>query len=75
MMLSSSKRGCIKHPDSFCYVCGEYTPPAHRVKLNSRIGYAYKHILHAKKATKIKKMDPTYLLQPLQNKSSVLAGW
>ena len=43
MMLSSSKRGCINHPDNFCYVCGEYTPPAHRVKLNSRITYAYKH--------------------------------
>ena len=42
-MLSSSKHGCINHPDNFCYVCGEYTPPAHRVKLNSRIRYAYKH--------------------------------
>ena len=43
MMLFSSKRGCINRPENFCYVCCEYTPPAHRVKLNSRIGYAYKH--------------------------------
>ena len=43
MMLSSSKRGCINHPDNFCYVYGEYTPPAYRVKLNSRIRYAFKH--------------------------------
>ena len=43
MMLSSSKRGCINHPNNFFYVCGEYTPPAHRVKLNNRIRYGYKH--------------------------------
>ena len=39
MMPSSSKRGCINHPDNFCYVCGEYIPPAHRVNLNSRISF------------------------------------
>ena len=42
-MLSSSKRGCFSHLDNFCYVCGEHTPLAHSIKLNSRIKYAYKH--------------------------------
>ena len=36
-MLSTSKRSCVNHPDNFYYVCGEYTPPAHRVKIDSRI--------------------------------------
>ena len=43
MMLSTSKHSCVNHPDNFCYVCGEYTPPAHHVKINSRIKFAYKH--------------------------------
>ena len=43
MMLSTPKRGCANHSDKFCYFGGEYTPRAHRVKLNSKIRYAYKH--------------------------------
>ena len=43
MMLSIPKRGCVNHYNNFYYVCSEYTPLAHRVKLNSRIRYAYKH--------------------------------
>ena len=58
MMLSSSKRGCINHPDNFCYVCGEYTPPAHRVKLKSRIRYAYKHYFACQVGDQNKKWAP-----------------
>ena len=58
MMLSSSKRGCINHPDNFCYVCGEYTPPAHRVKLNSRIRHAYKHYFACQVGDQDKKWAP-----------------
>ena len=43
MMLSTPKRGCANHPDNFFYVWGEYTPLAHRLNLNSRIRYEYKH--------------------------------
>ena len=43
MILSTPKRGCANHPDNFCYVRGEYTPPAHCVKINSRIKFSYKH--------------------------------
>ena len=57
-MLSSSKRGCINHSDNFCYVCGEYTPPAHRVKLNSRIRYAYKHYFACQVGNQHKKWAP-----------------
>ena len=58
MMLSSSKRDCINHPDNFCYVCGEYTLPAHRVKLNSRIRYAYKHYFACQVGDQDKKWAP-----------------
>ena len=55
MMLSTFKRGCANHPDNFCYVCGEYTPLADRVKVNSRIKNLHTStILHAKWATKTK---------------------
>ena len=57
MMLSSSKCGCINHPDNFCYVCGEYTP-AHCVKLNSRIRYAYKHYFACQVDDQDKKWAP-----------------
>ena len=58
MMLSSSKRGYINHPDNFCYVRGEYTPPAHRVKLNSRIRYTYKHYFACQVGDQDKKWAP-----------------
>ena len=46
MMPSIPKRGCVDHHNNFCYVCGEYTPLAQRVKLNSRIRHAYKHYMY-----------------------------
>ena len=58
MMLSTSKRGCINHSDNFCYVCGEYTPPAHRVKINSRIKFAYKHYFACQIGNQNKKWPP-----------------
>ena len=58
MMLSTPKRGCVYHPDNFCYVCGEYTPLAHRVKLNSRISFAYKHYFACQLGDQDKKWAP-----------------
>ena len=58
MMLSTSKRSCVNHPDNFCYVCGEYTPPAHRVKINSRIKFAYKHYFACQIGDQDKKWAP-----------------
>ena len=46
MMPSIPKRVCVDHHNNFCYVCGEYTPLAQRVKLNSRIRHAYKHYMY-----------------------------
>ena len=42
-MSSSSRRCCTNHPDNFCYICGQYTPPAHRMTLSHRVKFAYKH--------------------------------
>ena len=39
---SSSRRSCLNHPDNFCYICGKYTPPAHRKKLAKTVKIAYK---------------------------------
>ena len=58
MIRSTHKRGCVNHPDNFCYVCGEYTPPAHRVNLNSRIRYAYKHYFACQVGDHDKKWAP-----------------
>ena len=58
MMLSSSKRSYINHHDNFCYVCGKYTFPTHRVKLNSRIRYEYKHCFACQVGEQDKKWAP-----------------
>ena len=47
-MPPSCKRRCINHPDNFCYICGEYTPPTHHAKLSSRMKLVYAHFLDAK---------------------------
>ena len=58
MKLSTPKRGCVNHPDNFCYVCSDYTPLAHRVKLNSRISYAYKNYFACQVGDQDKKWAP-----------------
>ena len=37
-----SRRVCINHPDSFCYVCGKFTPKDQRNKLTKQLKNAYK---------------------------------
>ena len=75
LILLTTIRGCANHPDNFRYVCGEYTLLAYRVKQNRKIRYAYKHYFECQVGDQYKKMSPTYLLQPLQNKFSDLAEW
>ena len=58
MMLSTSKHSCVNHPDNFCYVSGEYTPPAHSVKINSRIKFVYKHYFARQIGDQDKKWAP-----------------
>ena len=57
-MLSTSKRGCVKHPDNFCYACDDYAPLAHRLMLNSRIRHAYKHHFGCQVGDQDKKYAP-----------------
>ena len=58
-MLSTSKCSCVNDPDNFCYVCGEYTPPVHHVKINSRIKFAYnKHYFGCQIGDQDKKWAP-----------------
>jgi len=33
---------CKNNPNSFCYICGEYTLPGKKSKLNKTIGASYK---------------------------------
>ena len=30
IMTSGKTRGCVNHPNNFCYVCGKFTPKAQR---------------------------------------------
>ena len=73
MMLSSPKRGCVNHPDNFCYVCGKYTPLAHRVKLNSRLRYAYKHFRMPSRRPRYKKW--THIFAPTVAEQVFCFGW
>ena len=57
-MLSTPKRGCVNHSDNFCCVCDEYTLLAHRLKLNSRIRYAYERYFACQVGDQDKKWAP-----------------
>lgn len=37
-----ASRGCINHPDSFCYICGEFTIKKYRRAITSKIKTLYK---------------------------------
>ena len=38
-----SRRNCTSHPDSFCYICGKYTPTIQQKNLTKSVKTAYKH--------------------------------
>jgi hypothetical protein len=38
-----NRRGCVNHPDNFCYVCGKYTTCDQRKNLTKRVTIAYKY--------------------------------
>ena len=57
-MPPSSKRRCINHPDNFCYICCEYTPPTHRAKLSNRIKLAHAHYFGCKVGDEDKEWAP-----------------
>lgn len=37
------KRGCLNHPDNFCYVCGKFAPRDQRKSLSTKVKCAYHH--------------------------------
>lgn len=37
-----SRRGCVNHPDNFCYICGQFTPSDQRRNLTKKVNFAYK---------------------------------
>ena len=41
-MASSHRRECKNKPDSFCYVCGCYTPPHQRCNITLFVKHTYK---------------------------------
>ena len=38
-----ASRSCVNHPDSFCYICGKFTPKSQRLYITSKVFIAYKH--------------------------------
>ena len=38
-----NRRGCVNHPDNFCYVCGKYTLCDQRKNLTKTVTIAYKY--------------------------------
>ncbi|XP_073532722.1 uncharacterized protein [Phyllobates terribilis] len=39
--MNSSRRSCLNDPDSFCYICGEYTLPKHRRNITDFVKKVY----------------------------------
>lgn len=42
------KRGCLNHPDYFCYICGHFTPRDQRKQLTRKVKVAYHHYFGVK---------------------------
>ena len=40
--MSNNRRKCKNNPNSFCYICGKYTPSTHRRNISSKVKIAYK---------------------------------
>ena len=39
--MKKANRGCINHPDNFCYICGQFTTRDQRKNLSSKVKVAY----------------------------------
>ena len=39
----ASRRSCVNHSDSFCYICGKFTPKSQKLNNTSKVTIAYKH--------------------------------
>ena len=39
----ASRRSCVNHGDSFCYICGKFTPKSQRLNIKSKVTIACKH--------------------------------
>ena len=39
----ASRRSCVNHPDSFCYICGKFTPKSQRQFITSKVTIADKY--------------------------------
>ena len=39
----ASRRSCVNHADSFCYICGKFTPKSQRLNITSKLTIAYRH--------------------------------
>ena len=41
--IMASRRSSVNHPDSFCYICGKFTPKSRRLNITSKVTITYKH--------------------------------
>ncbi|XP_077155008.1 gastrula zinc finger protein XlCGF53.1-like [Ranitomeya variabilis] len=55
--MNSSRRSCLNDPDSFCYICGEYTLPKHRRNITD---FVKKVWVQSKKSTREKSQSSIF---------------
>ena len=75
----AERRGCQNNPDSFCYVCGQFTTKTQRRKITSLVKFAYHKYFGMKLGDQDKKWAPhiicvscnTHLTQWLKGKSKM----
>jgi hypothetical protein len=65
-------RQCVNLPDSFCYVCGEYTIKSHRQSVTPLVKKAYELYFGCKLTDQGKKCAPNICCT---NCASRLRGW
>ena len=57
-MMASSRRKCLNSPDSFCYICGQYTLKQQRSNINDFVKKAYQAYFSLKLADQDKDWAP-----------------
>ena len=55
-----SRRNCTNHLDSFCYICGKYTPTIQRKNLTKSVKTAYKHYFKCQVGDQDKNWTPHF---------------
>ena len=63
----ASRRSCINHLDSFCYICGKFTPKSQKLKITNKVTIAYKYYFGCKIGDQDKRWSHIYVVKTVMH--------